>query len=424
VPGIVCIGAQWGDEGKGKIVDILSEKADMVIRYAGGNNAGHTVIVGDDTYILHLIPSGIIRKGKMCLLGNGVVIDPIALFSEIDILLSKGIHIGNNLMISQNAHVIMPYHRILDGIRENGEAFQKIGTTRRGIGPCYVDKAGRTGIRIIDLIDKDIFTELVKMNLAEKNAILEKIYGHEPLKLEDILNEYIPLGEKIKPFVVDGAKVANDALSQNLNVLFEGAQGALLDVDFGTYPYVTSSNSGVTGVCSGTGVPPTRIDRIIGVAKAYCTRVGEGPFPSELPPEENQLMRERGDEYGATTGRPRRCGWFDLVSSKLASRVNGLTEIVLTKLDVLDQCETISICTGYSYKGEILREFPIRADVLWECKPVYEQLPGWMSPTTDIRKRADLPVNALKYIERIEQELNVPVKGISVGSKRDQTMFE
>jgi len=424
VPGIVCIGAQWGDEGKGKIVDILSEKADMVIRYAGGNNAGHTVIVGDDTYILHLIPSGIIRKGKMCLLGNGVVIDPIALFSEIDILLSKGIHIGNNLMISQNAHVIMPYHRILDGIRENGEAFQKIGTTRRGIGPCYVDKAGRTGIRIIDLIDKDIFTELVKMNLAEKNAILEKIYGHEPLKLEDILNEYIPLGEKIKPFVVDGAKVANDALSQNLNVLFEGAQGALLDVDFGTYPYVTSSNSGVTGVCSGTGVPPTRIDRIIGVAKAYCTRVGEGPFPSELPPDENQLMRERGDEYGATTGRPRRCGWFDLVSSKLASRVNGLTEIVLTKLDVLDQCETISICTGYSYKGEILREFPIRADVLWECKPVYEQLPGWMSPTTDIRKRADLPVNALKYIERIEQELNVPVKGISVGSKRDQTMFE
>ncbi len=424
MPGIVCIGAQWGDEGKGKIVDILSEKADMVIRYAGGNNAGHTVIVGDDTYILHLIPSGIIRKGKMCLLGNGVVIDPIALFSEIDILLSKGIHIGNNLMISQNAHVIMPYHRILDGIRENGEAFQKIGTTRRGIGPCYVDKAGRTGIRIIDLIDKDIFTELVKMNLAEKNAILEKIYGHEPLKLEDILNEYIPLGEKIKPFVVDGAKVANDALSQNLNVLFEGAQGALLDVDFGTYPYVTSSNSGVTGVCSGTGVPPTRIDRIIGVAKAYCTRVGEGPFPSELPPEENQLMRERGDEYGATTGRPRRCGWFDLVSSKLASRVNGLTEIVLTKLDVLDQCETISICTGYSYKGEILREFPIRADVLWECKPVYEQLPGWMSPTTDIRKRADLPVNALKYIERIEQELNVPVKGISVGSKRDQTMFE
>ncbi len=424
MPGIVCIGAQWGDEGKGKIVDILSEKADMVIRYAGGNNAGHTVIVGDDTYILHLIPSGIIRKGKMCLLGNGVVIDPIALFSEIDILLSKGIHIGNNLMISQNAHVIMPYHRILDGIRENGEAFQKIGTTRRGIGPCYVDKAGRTGIRIIDLIDKDIFTELVKMNLAEKNAILEKIYGHEPLKLEDILNEYIPLGEKIKPFVVDGAKVANDALSQNLNVLFEGAQGALLDVDFGTYPYVTSSNSGVTGVCSGTGVPPTRIDRIIGVAKAYCTRVGEGPFPSELPPDENQLMRERGDEYGATTGRPRRCGWFDLVSSKLASRVNGLTEIVLTKLDVLDQCETISICTGYSYKGEILREFPIRADVLWECKPVYEQLPGWMSPTTDIRKRADLPVNALKYIERIEQELNVPVKGISVGSKRDQTMFE
>lgn len=424
MPGIVCIGAQWGDEGKGKIVDILSEKADMVIRYAGGNNAGHTVIVGDDTYILHLIPSGIIRKGKMCLLGNGVVIDPIALFSEIDILFSKGIHIGNNLMISQNAHVIMPYHRILDGIRENGEAFQKIGTTRRGIGPCYVDKAGRTGIRIIDLIDKDIFTELVKMNLAEKNAILEKIYGHEPLKLEDILNEYIPLGEKIKPFVVDGAKVANDALSQNLNVLFEGAQGALLDVDFGTYPYVTSSNSGVTGVCSGTGVPPTRIDRIIGVAKAYCTRVGEGPFPSELPPDENQLMRERGDEYGATTGRPRRCGWFDLVSSKLASRVNGLTEIVLTKLDVLDQCETISICTGYSYRGEILREFPIRADILWECKPVYEQLPGWMSPTTDIRKRADLPINALKYIERIERELNVPVKGISVGSKRDQTIFE
>lgn len=424
MPGIVCIGAQWGDEGKGKIVDILSEKADMVVRYAGGNNAGHTVIVGDTTYILHLIPSGIIRKGKKCLLGNGVVIDPVALFNEIDTLLSKGIKIGDDLMISQNAHVILPYHRILDGIRESSGIHQKIGTTRRGIGPCYVDKAGRNGIRIIDLIDKDIFTQLVKINLEEKNAVLEKVYGHEPLKLDDILSEYIPLGEKIRPFVVDGAKVANEALHNGQILLFEGAQGALLDVDFGTYPYVTSSNSGVTGVCSGTGVPPTKIDSIIGVAKAYCTRVGEGPFPSELPPEENQFLRESGNEYGATTGRPRRCGWFDMVSSRFAARVNGLTELVITKLDVLDQFETICICTGYLYKGEIIKEFPARADILWECKPVYEKLPGWMSSTTDVRRRNDLPANALKYIERIETELNVPVKGISIGSKRDQTIFE
>jgi len=424
VPGTVCIGIQWGDEGKGKIVDILSESADMVVRYAGGNNAGHTVIVNGKTYILHLIPSGIIRAGKKCLLGNGVVIDPVALFEEINTLHEKGISVEGNLMISRNAHVIMPYHRALDGIRETESTQRKIGTTRRGIGPCYIDKAGRMGIRIIDLIDKDWFRELVRMNLVEKNSVLEKIYHHPLFDLEAIVDEYIPFGEKIKPFIVEGEKVLNSALDQGQRILFEGAQGALLDVDFGTYPYVTSSNSGVAGVCSGTGVPPTRINRIYGVAKAYCTRVGEGPFPSELPEAENQLLRTRGDEFGATTGRPRRCGWFDAVSARYAARVNGLTDLVITKLDILDDCPTIHICTGYQYGNEILKDFPIRADVLWECKPVYEEIPGWMSPTTHIRNRINLPDNAKRYLEKIENEIKVPITMVSIGSQRDQTIID
>lgn len=424
MPGTVCIGIQWGDEGKGKIVDILSESADMVVRYAGGNNAGHTVIVNGKTYILHLIPSGIIRAGKKCLLGNGVVIDPVALFEEINTLHEKGISVEGNLMISRNAHVIMPYHRALDGIRETESTQRKIGTTRRGIGPCYIDKAGRMGIRIIDLIDKDWFRELVRMNLVEKNSVLEKIYHHPLFDLEAIVDEYIPFGEKIKPFIVEGEKVLNSALDQGQRILFEGAQGALLDVDFGTYPYVTSSNSGVAGVCSGTGVPPTRINRIYGVAKAYCTRVGEGPFPSELPEAENQLLRTRGDEFGATTGRPRRCGWFDAVSARYAARVNGLTDLVITKLDILDDCPTIHICTGYQYGNEILKDFPIRADVLWECKPVYEEIPGWMSPTTHIRNRINLPDNAKRYLEKIENEIKVPITMVSIGSQRDQTIID
>jgi adenylosuccinate synthase len=319
--------------------------------------------------------------------------------------------------------VIMPYHRVFDGLNETRSGSRKIGTTRRGIGPCYVDKVGRTGIRIIDLIDKDWFTELVKINLAEKNAILEKVYDQEPLKLQDILDEYIPLGERLKPYVVDGSKIVNESLDKNEYVLFEGAQGALLDVDFGTYPYVTSSNSGVTGVCAGSGVPPTKIKRIYGVAKAYCTRVGEGPFPSELPPEENELLRNRGDEFGATTGRPRRCGWFDLVSTKYTCRVNGITDLVITKLDILDECQKVHFCTGYEYKGQILKEFPIRADVLSECKPVFEEMPGWNCSIEDVRKRADLPPNAIRYIERLEQELHTPVSCISVGAHRDHTIM-
>ncbi len=421
--GMVCLGVQWGDEGKGKIVDILSESADLVVRYAGGNNAGHTVLVDKEKYIFHLIPSGIIHKGKKCLLGNGVVIDPVAFIAEIKQLREQGVEIGSNLMVSQSAHVIMPYHRILDGLQESKAKDRKIGTTGRGIGPCYVDKAGRIGIRIIDIFDVDRFRQLLKNNLEFKNSLLKNVYQHEDLELEPILKEYLPLGQEIRRYITDGTKVVNDALDKGQTVLFEGAQGALLDVDFGTYPYVTSSNTGVSGVCSGAGVPPTKIKRIIGVAKAYCTRVGEGPFPTELPPEENQKLRELGGEFGATTGRPRRCGWFDLVSAKYAARINGLTELVITKLDVMDTLPTIKICTGYNLNGKVITDFPAREDILFECEPVYEELPGWESPTTNIRKRSDLPDNAKRYLERLEKELNVPITWISVGSHRDQTIL-
>lgn len=424
MPGIVCIGVQWGDEGKGKIVDILSERADLVVRYAGGNNAGHTVIVEGKTYILHLIPSGIIREGKRCLLGNGVVLDPISLFEEIETLKKQGIEVGSNLMIAQNAHLIMPYHRLLDGLRESGNSHRKIGTTKRGIGPCYMDKAGRVGIRLIDLMDEAWFKELVRMNLEEKNVLLTQVYGEKALELNEILDQYLPLADKLRKFIVPGEKIVNESLDRKEYVLFEGAQGALLDVDFGTYPYVTSSNSGVTGVCSGSGVPPTKITQIYGVVKAYCTRVGEGPFPTELPPDENQIMRNRGDEYGATTGRPRRCGWFDSVASKYTCRVNGVTDLVMTKLDILDECPTINVCVGYEYKGEILTDFPSRADVLWECKPVYEELPGWMTSTAKVRKLSDMPDNAKKYLDRISELCSAPVSWVSVGPQRDQTIME
>ncbi len=424
MPGIVCIGVQWGDEGKGKIVDILSERADLVVRYAGGNNAGHTVIVEGKTYILHLIPSGIIREGKRCLLGNGVVLDPISLFEEIETLKKQGIEVGSNLMIAQNAHLIMPYHRLLDGLRESGNSHRKIGTTKRGIGPCYMDKAGRVGIRLIDLMDEAWFKELVRMNLEEKNVLLTQVYGEKALELNEILDQYLPLADKLRKFIVPGEKIVNESLDRKEYVLFEGAQGALLDVDFGTYPYVTSSNSGVTGVCSGSGVPPTKITQIYGVVKAYCTRVGEGPFPTELPPDENQIMRNRGDEYGATTGRPRRCGWFDSVASKYTCRVNGVTDLVMTKLDILDECPTINVCVGYEHKGEILTDFPSRADVLWECKPVYEELPGWMTSTAKVRKLSDMPDNAKKYLDRISELCGAPVSWVSVGPQRDQTIME
>jgi len=379
--------------------------------------------VGDHEYILHLIPSGIIRQGKKCLLANGVVIDPEAFFGELKILRDKGIEIGSNLMVSQNAHVIMPYHRILDILRETTAKSRKIGTTGRGIGPCYMDKVGRLGIRIIDMIDAGHFREILKNNLDYKNKLLQNIYQHEGFELETVLREYLSMGQQIRQYIVDGTKVVNDALDQGQTVLFEGAQGTLLDVDFGTYPYVTSSNTGVSGVCSGAGIPPTKINKIIGVAKAYSTRVGAGPFPTELPADENQHLRELGYEYGATTGRPRRCGWFDLVSARYSVRLNGLTDLVIMKLDVLDTLPTIQLCTGYELNGKIIQDFPAREDILYNCKPVYEELPGWNQSTANVRKRADLPDNAKRYIDRIEKELNVPITCISVGSHRDQTIL-
>ncbi|MCG2712144.1 MAG: adenylosuccinate synthase [Candidatus Omnitrophica bacterium] len=420
---IVIIGAQWGDEGKGKIIDILSKDADYVVRYQGGNNAGHTVVVGTDKIILHLIPSGILHKNKICVIGNGVVIDPEALISEIEYLKKRNIDVSNNLRISDKAHVIFPYHKILDKLREEKFRKIKIGTTGKGIGPCYTDKFARGGIRIGDLLNKRLFKDKLKCNVEEKNAIFSKVYKHKIYRFDKIYQQYLDFVNIIKPYICDCSVLLNEAIRKKKKILFEGAQGTLLDVDHGTYPFVTSSNSTAGGACVGSGVGPTRINKAIGIVKAYTTRVGEGPFPTEFSAPLMKKIRTIGKEFGATTGRPRRCGWFDALVVKHAVAVNGLDGIVVTKLDVLDQMPKLKICRGYKYKGKLYEHFPSDIEVLWKAKPVYEEWPGWLQDTTKTKKFSKLPVNARKYLKRLSQLVGAKVEMVSIGSERNQTLF-
>ncbi|WP_400244621.1 adenylosuccinate synthase [Niallia sp. JL1B1071] len=417
---VVVVGTQWGDEGKGKITDFLSENAEVIARYQGGNNAGHTIKFNGETYKLHLIPSGIFYKEKISVVGNGMVVDPKAILTELKYLHDRNIN-TDNLRISNRAHVILPYHLKLDEVEEESKGANKIGTTKKGIGPAYMDKAARIGIRIADLLDREVFEEKLARNLVEKNRLLERIYETEGFKLEDILNEYYEYGQQIKQYVCDTSVVLNDALDDGRRVLFEGAQGVMLDIDQGTYPFVTSSNPVAGGVTIGSGVGPTKIKHVVGVSKAYTTRVGDGPFPTELNNDIGHQIREVGREYGTTTGRPRRVGWFDSVVVRHARRVSGITDLSLNSIDVLTGIETLKICVAYKYKGEVMEEFPASLKVLAECEPVYEELPGWTEDITGCKTLSDLPANARHYLERVAQLTGIPLSIFSVGPDRTQT---
>jgi adenylosuccinate synthase len=420
MPVQIIVGAQWGDEGKGKVVDMLSEGADIVARYQGGANAGHTVCIGDKQYILHLIPSGMFHENITCVIGNGVVIDPVALMSEIAQLREAGVSITGRLLVSHNAHLIMPYHKLLDSIRE--QTSDKIGTTGRGIGPAYIDKAMRTGIRIVDLLDRDELARKLTANIHEKNQILTKIYGESKLDVEAIIAEYQDFDKQIDEYITDTSSYLNGALLHGKRIIAEGAQGALLDVDHGTYPYVTSSNPTSGGACTGLGIPPTAINDIVGVVKAYSTRVGNGPFPTELTDATGERLRALGHEFGATTGRPRRCGWFDAVALKYSAIVNGITRIAVTKLDVLDDFDEIKVCVAYEASGKRLRTFPTDAKTLEKVQPVYETLPGWRSDIAGARTPGALPPNARAYVETLGRITGTKVWLVSVGPRRDQTI--
>jgi adenylosuccinate synthase len=422
VANVIVVGAQWGDEGKGKITDLLAEKAHMVVRYQGGANAGHTVIVGENTYKLHLVPSGILYPHVTCVIGSGTVIDPAKLLTEIAMLQDKGIDVSR-LHVALGAHVTMPYHRILDTAEEKRRGAGAIGTTGRGIGPTYTDKANRSGFRMGDLIDGPRFKARLAEVLELKNMILTRIYAEEPLSLDAIYDEYMAYGEKLGPYLANTALLVHEAIQHGANVLFEGAQGTLLDLDQGTYPFVTSSHPVAGGACIGTGIGPTAVDRVIGVAKAYTTRVGAGPFPTELEGELGEELRRVGAEFGTTTGRARRCGWFDAVVGRLAVRVNGLDALAITKLDVLDGFSEIRVCTGYRFHGETLTEFPTNYEVLEDVEPIYEIVPGWQTSTAGCRSFADLPKAAQNYLKRIETILGVPVAIVAVGPERDQTII-
>jgi adenylosuccinate synthase len=419
---IVLVGAQWGDEGKGKMIDILSQKVDYIVRYQGGNNAGHTVVVGDKGYIFHLIPSGILHSGKICCIGNGVVIDPPVLLRELDDLAKHGIKAGSRLKISDIAHVIMPYHRILDQLRETKRT-HKIGTTGRGIGPCYADKINRCGIRMVDLLNPAVLRDKLADNLKEKNEIFKKVYGHQGFDFDSIYGEYLNYGKVFKPFICDTALLLNRAVNAGKDVLFEGAQGTFLDIDFGTYPFVTSSSATSGGACTGTGIAPVRIDKVIGIAKAYTTRVGEGPFPSEFSEKFSGIIRAKGHEFGATTGRPRRCGWFDAVAVKESVMLNGISELAIMKMDVLDGLKTIKIATSYIYKGKRFRSFPRDLEVLEGVKPLYLEVPGWPAGQCKPSSYRQLHPNARSYLSRLEDLLGVKITMVSVGSARKDTIF-
>lgn len=419
---VVVIGAQWGDEGKGKITDLLSKSADMVVRYQGGVNAGHTVVVQGQTFKLHLIPSGILYPNTECIIGSGTVIDPQVLIGELDQLHALGIS-TDNLLISETAHVTMPYHRLIDKASEERRGDHKIGTTGRGIGPTYADKSERTGIRIIDLMDPEGLRKQLHWAIMHKNAVLEKLYDLPPLEPAGIIEEYLAYAERLRPHVVDSSLRIAEAVQKRRNILFEGAQGTLLDLDHGTYPYVTSSNPVAGGACVGAGVGPTIIDRVIGVAKAYTTRVGEGPFPTELDGDLGNELCDRGAEFGTTTGRKRRCGWFDAVIGRYAVRINGLDCLAITKLDVLDEMDEIKVCVAYDIDGQRIEAFPTSARVFARCRPIYKTVPGWKQSTADCRALEDLPKQALDYLKFLAELMDVPIAIVSLGASRDQTII-
>ncbi|MEI7905347.1 MAG: adenylosuccinate synthase [Candidatus Firestonebacteria bacterium] len=421
---LVVLGAQWGDEGKGKIIDFMSDNADVVVRYQGGNNAGHTVVLADKKFVLHLIPSGILRAGKKCIIGNGTVIDPVYLLEEMKYVEGLGIKLNGNLFVSEAAHVIMPYHKILDRLNEAKSGKKgKIGTTSRGIGPCYVDKAGRLGIRMVDLLNKEILAEKLKANLELKNYLVKNYYKEKTFSFEKIMSEYLACGEKLRHFIKNTYVMLEQAAKNGKKVLFEGAQGTMLDVDFGTYPYVTSSNSTAGGACTGAGFSPSRVNKVIGVTKAYTTRVGEGPFPTELPVELNDELRGRGNEFGATTGRPRRCGWLDMVVLKHANAVNGFHSFAVTKLDVLSGLKEIQICVAYKYKGKKMTEFPADLKALRESTPVYKAFKGWTEDICGVKKYSELPDNTKRYLEALTGLSGVNISMFSVGPDRNQTII-
>ncbi|MBD1861594.1 MULTISPECIES: adenylosuccinate synthase [Trichocoleus] len=419
---VVVIGAQWGDEGKGKITDLLSKSADVVVRYQGGVNAGHTVVVKDKTFKLHLIPSGILYPDTECIIGSGTVIDPKILIEELDQLDKLNVS-TKNLLISETAHVTMPYHRLIDQASEERRGSHKIGTTGRGIGPTYADKSERTGIRVMDLMNAESLRKQLNWAINYKNVILEKLYNLPPLDPEAVIAEYLEYAERLRPHVVDCSLKIYDAIQRRRNILFEGAQGTLLDLDHGTYPYVTSSNPVAGGACVGAGVGPTMIDRVIGVAKAYTTRVGEGPFPTELDGEVGELLCDRGAEFGTTTGRKRRCGWFDAVIGRYAVRINGLDCLAITKLDVLDELDEIKVCVAYEIEGQRCEDFPSSARRFAHCKPIYKSLPGWKQSTADCRSLEDLPKQALDYLKFLAELMEVPIAIVSLGASRDQTII-
>lgn len=417
---VVVVGTQWGDEGKGKITDFLAEGADVVARYQGGNNAGHTIMIGNKKYKLTMIPSGIFNQNKTCVIGNGMVINPSALIDEINYIHDNGFS-TENLRISDRAHIIMPYHLVLDGLEEERKGDNKIGTTRKGIGPCYMDKAARNGIRVADLMDAEEFEQKLRRFVVEKNQVIQQVYGSEGLDVESILKEFLGYAEVLRPYVTDTSVVLNDAIDGGQKVLFEGAQGVMLDIDQGTYPYVTSSNPSAGGVCIGSGVGPSKIQQVIGVAKAYTTRVGDGPFPTELANETGDWIRDRGHEYGTVTGRPRRVGWFDTVVVRHARRVSGITGLSLNSLDVLSGLETVKICTHYKLRGEVIEHYPASLKLISECEAVYEELPGWSEDISNAKTLDDLPENTRRYVERVSELTGIPIAIFSVGRNREQT---
>ena len=417
----ILVGAQWGDEGKGKIIDVLTSKADVIVRSQGGNNAGHTIVHGGETYILHLIPSGILRRGKVCVIGNGVVVDPIALSAEIQHLRGRGVKIGKNLLVSDCAHLVMPYHRLLDQQRELRQGRAKIGTTKRGIGPAYADKAARTGLRISDLMQPVLFAKKLQAKIRENNSILQAL-GAKPINYREVHDSYLAAGAKLRPYVTNTVVYLHRALQRGKEILFEGAQGTFLDIDHGTYPYVTSSNTTAGGACTGTGVPPHRMDRVVGVMKAYTTRVGEGPLPTE-DRDLAKRLHALGREFGATTGRARRCGWFDAVATRYATTINGIDALAITNLDGLDDVDPIRTCVAYRLNGKRLDVPPCDAIQLENCEPIYEQMPGWKQSTGSAKKLSQLPTRAKDYIKRIGQLTGAKVSIVSVGPTRAQTIF-
>ncbi len=417
----ILVGAQWGDEGKGKVIDVLTDQADVVVRYAGGNNAGHTVLIGKQKFVLHLVPSGVLRKNKLCVIGNGVVVDPVSLVEEIQGLRKLGVKAGDNLVLSETAHLVLPYHRELDAQREALKGKQKIGTTKRGIGPAYGDKAARVGLRVLDLVNRERFEAKLRPRIAENNEVLRAL-GARPLSFKAVLAEYRAAGDYLKPFVANTVVLLHEAMRRGDRILFEGAQGTFLDIDHGTYPYVTSSSTTAGGACTGSGMPPHRVDRVVGVVKAYTTRVGEGPLPTENA-EIADMLHAMGREFGATTGRPRRCGWFDSVATRHATMVNGIDDLAVTNLDGLDTVETIKVCIAYR-RGKTRYDYvPSDVAVLSECEPVYAEFPGWKAPTHKARRWKELPTEARAYLKALADLTGAKLAIVSVGPGREQTIF-